>query len=347
VNLLLGVGAFATTTLLWYATSWRPILDYLTRAGYGAQSKAYGPDLSPLTTSYWMHEPTRAAQISLYLPLTVVLIAALLIGSIAAAKHGGRLRVAHLFRCDAMVLAFVVLEGYLALTSSANDGTGFVVPILPSLVALAVAAAWSVPWRSVQIGLVAAFVAVSVFNIVMKADVLPGLSRVRSVTVPGSVNIPVTDGRGFVHQNLAGADGIALGSPAHWFPGTLRGWPRLYIEIAVVLRRMHATWLHVQLAPQEPILNASALRLYADHSGFSSADYSYVDVGRGDSVSAYQEALSASAPQIVVTTSRIGHNFGPAPTPRLLYGALRRLRYRSIARFRTPDARQLDIWARP
>lgn len=343
VNLVLGAGAFVATTLLWYATSWRPILDYLTRAGYGQQSKAYGPDLSPLTTGFWTHETTGAAQHSLYLPLTVVLVAALAVGAVAV----GRRAVPRLLRSDAIVLVLVVLEGYLALTSSSNDGTGFVVPLLPSLVALAVAAAWSVPWRSVRIGLVAALVAVSLFNIVMKADVLPGISRVHALAVPGWVEIPVTDGRGFVHYNLAGADGIALGSPAHWFPDGLRGWPRLYRDISSVLERRHAAWLHVQLAPQEPILNASALRFYADHAGFSAADFGYVDIGRGDSVGGYRAALAASTPEIVLTTSRAGNNFGPAPTPGVLDRALRDLRYRPIARFGTPDARRLEVWASP
>jgi len=64
-----------------------------------------------------------------------------------------------------LVPAIVVVEGYLALTSSRNDGTGFVVPLLPPAIALVVVAALKVPWRAARTALIAAFVLVAAFNV--------------------------------------------------------------------------------------------------------------------------------------------------------------------------------------
>jgi hypothetical protein len=349
-NLGLGLVAFAATSLLWYATSWHPILDYLTKFGYGKQSQSYGPDLSPLSSAWWTHEPTGAVQHSLYLPLTAALVAAFVAAAVGGlARHEAStfsrsaLRVA---RSDHLVLVIVVVEGYLALSSSSNDGTGFVVPLLPSFVALAVAAIFSVPWPALRLALAASLAVVSVFNVVMKADVVSAASRVRMTTVPGWVSVAVTNGEGFVHQNLSGADNVPLGSPTHWFSDREKGWPRLYERIAADLTGRHRPWLHVYFTPKEPILNTSALRLYANRVGFVAGDYTYVDTGGDDTVAAYRAFLRQAHPDVLVTTDRAGNPFGPQVSPVLVEDAARGLGYRVQARFATPDGRQLRLWAR-
>lgn len=353
VNLALGLVAFAGTSLLWYATSWHPILDYLTRFGYGKQSHNYGPDLSPLSSAWWTHEPTRAVQQWLYLPLTAVLVAAFLAaaaGALARRETSQRSSVAQVAlrvaRSDHLVLLLVVVEGYLALSSTSNDGTGFVVPLLPSLVALAVAAVFGVPWRGVRLLLVAGLTVVSLFNVVMKADVVSAASRVRTTTVPGWVTVPVTNGEGFVHQNLSGADNVPLGSPTHWFSDREKGWPRLYARIAADLAGLQRPWLRVYLTPQEPILNASALRLSANRAGFASADYIYVETGGDDTTAAYRSFLTQAHPDVLVTTDRSGNAFGPHVSPDLVEQAATALGYQVTARFATPDGRHLRLWVK-
>jgi 4-amino-4-deoxy-L-arabinose transferase-like glycosyltransferase len=353
MNFALGLVAFASTSLLWYATSWHPILDYLTQFGYGRRSHAYGPRLSPLSHDWWLHEPTGAVQFSLYLPLTLALLAAFLaaaVGGLARQMTVQRSSVRdialRLARSDHLVLVVVVAAGYLALSSSSNDGTGFVVPLLPSLVLLAVAALFTVPWRAVRLVLVAGLALVSVFNVVMKADVVSAVSRVHVITVPGWVQVPVTNGEGFVHQNLSGADDIALGSPRQWFPDREKGWPTLYGRIAGRLALQQRPWLHVYFTPQEPILNTSALRMYANRAGFAAADYSYVDTGGDDTAAAYSRFLAQAHPDVLVTTDRSGHSFGSPISPQLVEHAAEASGYRATARFTTPDGRQLRLWTR-
>jgi hypothetical protein len=249
-------------------------------------------------------------------------------------------------RSDELVLVLVVGEGYLALTSSSNDGTGFVVPLLPCLVALAVIAAMRVSWRPARLALAVAFAGVSVFNVIVKADVIPAASRVRTVAIPGYVPVPVTNGEGFVHQNLAGMGAMALGSPTQWFPDREREWPRVYRSIASDLASLERPWVYVYFAPQEPVLNTSALRLYANQAGFTSADYAYIDTAGDDTVPAYRGFLADRHPDVIVTTDRPGINFGPAPTPALVERAAHSLGYQPRARFALPDGRHVRLWIR-
>jgi hypothetical protein len=355
LNVGIGFAAFGGTSLLWYATSWDPILDYLLRAGYGSDSGNYGQKLSALSGGYWSHEATRAIQGSLYLPLTLVVVAAFIAAAaVAIATHrpwtltrAALVRAAsRALRSDELVLVFAVVEGYLALTSSSNDGTGFVVPLLPSLVALSVVVAMRLSYRPGRVALVVGFVSVSLFNIFMKADIVAAASRVRDVAIPAYVTVPVTNGQGFVQQNLGGNEALPMGSPTHWFPDGARNWSRVYEDVAEDLAGMKRPWLYVDFAPQEPVLNTSALRLYANRAGFVSAAYAYVDSGGNDTVPAYRRFLSDAHPDVVVTTDRPGVSYGPAATPVLVERAARSLGYDQTALFDLPDGRHLRLWTR-
>ena len=131
--------------------------------------------------------------LSLYLPLASVLGCAFLLAAASrltsVSRGSGALDaigrwVRGAARSDAIVPAFVVVEGYLALTSSSNDGTGFVVPLLPAFVALAVVAGLRVRWRIARSLLVAALLATSAFDVVMKAAVVRVASETRRVELP-------------------------------------------------------------------------------------------------------------------------------------------------------------------
>ena len=70
-----------------------------------------------------------------------------------------------------LALSVVVVGGYLALTSSANEGTAFALPLLPPLVVLAVAALATLPWRATAVALATLLAVVAAANLLMKSGV--------------------------------------------------------------------------------------------------------------------------------------------------------------------------------
>ncbi|MGH3109889.1 MAG: ArnT family glycosyltransferase, partial [Gaiellaceae bacterium] len=142
LNLSLGLGVFLLVALQWYASTWRPIFDYLVSFGYGEETPGRGVSPSPVSLGYWTDELIGTIDVSLYLPLASVFAAAFLVVLVSRAPAalraagGARPLAGRAARSEVLVPVFVVVEGYLALTSSSNDGTGFVVPLLPAVAAL-------------------------------------------------------------------------------------------------------------------------------------------------------------------------------------------------------------------
>ena len=352
-NYLLGGLAFAVTGLVWYATSWSVILDYLVSFGYGAES-ARGPERSPLSPAFWTHELRLTVNGSLYLPLAAALVLALVLaaaGSVAARSRAGRRNglsasIRRALRSDAVVPAIVVAEGYVALSSTRNDGTGFVVPLLPSLIALAAVAALRIPWRAARYGLVTALVAISAFNVVMKADVVEAASERRTARLSLFGPWTLTDGQGWIHRHLVVFAGYRLGPPTRWLPERERGWFTMYDQVAEYVGSLRQREPHVEVAPEEPLLNFSVLRLRASQIGHSQPVFEHLTTGGDDSVAAYAAFLRRERPDVLVTASRDGPQFPPPITNRLVEAAARSLGYGLAGRFPVPDGREVHVWAR-
>lgn len=350
-NLALGLGALTVVALQWYASSWRPIADYLISFGYGESTPGRGVSPGPVSFDYWTDELIGTIDVALYLPTALVMAAAFLLAVTAFASHGsarapgwiGR-QVGRAARSDAIVPVFVVVEGYLALTSSSNDGTGFVVPLLPPLVALAVVAGLRVRWRGARIVLAAALLSTSGFNVVMKADVVSAASEVRSVRLPVLGPATLTNGRGFFHQHLVNEADYTLGPPTRWLPDREKGWLTMYDAVVSALYRRPAETLQVYVATTEPLLNSSALRLAAIRSRHSGGIFEPVDTGGEDTVSAYRSFLAGKGPSVLITASRQGPHFGSSITQRLVEAAASSLGFEQIERLRVPDGRELRVW---
>jgi hypothetical protein len=103
------------------------------------------------------------------------------------------------------VVLLVVVEGYLALASSRNQGVGFRVPLLPGLVTLAVAGIWTLRRASLRGVVAGALVVVCALNLAMKANVSSALSDTETVDVPGLGVTPILQGDGYIHGYVLGA----------------------------------------------------------------------------------------------------------------------------------------------
>ena len=241
----------------------------------------------------------------------------------------------------------VVLEGYLVLTSSRNEGTGFALPWVPALVILGVTAAASVPTRTLRVALASAFVVVSLTAVVSKSGWFEPLAKVRTVAVPGFGDVSVTDGRGIIHREIAGA-GYDINPVTEPLPAMHRRW--LPLARDVVGWSMHRAEqrgepLHLTLGLDDLIFSNSRLILAAQlwFHRFLPVDYlsSFPD---GDTVAAYRRQLTSPKPENALVTA------DPPPqttiTRSKVEAAARSLGFTPVKSFTMPDGRTIWIWWR-
>ena len=346
-NLAIGIGVVALVAGPWYLRNARSVYDNLAGVGYGEGATVFGRHYSIASWGYW----TKVLRLDLSylgLPLAAVL---LVVFCVALGFVVGRERPLirpsrpHTMRAAAILaLVLVVLEGYLALTSSRNEGTAFSLPWLPALVILGVTALASIPRPALRIGLAGALVVVSVGAAVSKSGWFEPLAKVRTVSVPGFGSVKVTDGRGVTQRELVGAGyDIAITHPP---PAMHRRWLPLAREVdAWSLRwaKQHGQPLHLTLGFNDLIFANSRLTLAAQlwFHRWLPVDYlrPYLD---GDTVASYRRQLLTPQPENALITADPGPR--ETITRRKVVAAARSLGFTPVKSFTMPDGRAIRIW---
>lgn len=190
----------ALTAASWLAPNhnWLGVWDYLTRYGYGHAATSYGQSHSFLSYAAW-HRTALSFLSEVYLPHFILFalgsLACLVMGVAALHRSGLAMTAKLIVRHPLMPALVVVVEGFAALSTTANQGTGFSVPLVPALcllVAWAMHRIWSQRARRV----------VAVAGVVGCCGFIPALpwswpaSRQLSVTLPQLGQSVVTSGQG-------------------------------------------------------------------------------------------------------------------------------------------------------
>lgn len=351
VNVALGIAVTAVVAGTWYVPNAKSVASYLFFFGYGDASSVYGTSEPLLSWALWSKELKTLLE-QLYLPLAFVLVACVLAWLAFRLRDGlparptwSRLRA--FAGTDVFVLGVVAAEGYVALTSSKNQGTAFSLPWLPFVILLAIAAAASVPARRLQLALAAAVVAVSVVDIAMKTGEIGTLARLRSVDVPALGSVPVTDGRGLIHREVA-AGGYTLASPAGrldelhkaWLPFArqLTGWMVRYAGA-------RGERPYVVFGSDHELNNDTRIGLAAALWFDEPVLYDFIGLSGGDEVETYREKLAERDNNFLETADP-----GSTPDSRIsrakVEQAARAAGFRRVKSFRMPDGGTTWLWWR-
>jgi 4-amino-4-deoxy-L-arabinose transferase-like glycosyltransferase len=348
-NLAIAAGTAALVAGPWYVRNAHSVYDLFVGSGYGEGAAPYGRHYPIASWGYWTKE-LRLDLASLWLPLAAAL---LLTFGLAFASLVARRRRLEPGRPSAraagvLALALVVLEGYLVLTSSRNEGTGFALPWLPALVILGAIAAASVPARAVRVALASVLVAVSVAAVLSKSGWFGPLANVRTVSVPGLGAVMVTDGRGLIQREIGG-DGYDIRPLTQPLPAMHRRWlPLARDVVGWSLRRAEQRGepLNLTLGLDDRIFGNSRLILAAQlwFHRYLSVDYLNSFSG-GDTVASYRRQLLSPQPENALITGESPPS-GSSITRSKAEAAARSLGFAPVKSFTMPDGRSIWIWWR-
>ncbi len=347
-NLALAAAAAGLVAGPWYIRNARSVYDLFLGTGYGEGAAPFGRHYPIASWGYWTKE-LRLDLSYLGLPLAgaLLLFFGIALAYLLARRHLtglGRPRSAR--AAGVLALALVVAEGYLVLTSSRNEGTGFALPWLPALVILGVTAAASIPARAVRVALAGILVALSVAGIVSKSGWVEPLAAVRTVSVPGLGRTFVTDGRGIIQGEVEG-DGYRIGRVTQPLPALHRRWLPLAREVvgwSLHRAEQRGEPLHLTLGLDDRIFGNSRLILAAQlwFHRFLPVDYlrAFTD---GDTVASYRRQLLSPRPENALVTGDPPPG-GATITRSKVEAAARSLGFAPARSFKMPDGRTIWIW---
>jgi hypothetical protein len=339
-----GVATFAVAGT-WYLRNGISVAAYLLHYGYGKQSGTFGTAHPASSWAFWAKDVRLAAQ-SLYLPLAVLIVVAIVVAVAECVRS--RTSPRSWLGTPTLAVATVPVVGYLTLASSTNEGTGFVLPLLPPLTVVAVASASRLRHRLARRGFVLLFVIVCIGNVAMKSSLIRTLGKPVAVRVPGIGSVPVIDGRGLI-QDEVGASGYATGSATAPLSAVHKRWLPLMQTVTTFADRFardRGQTPYVLFGSDDQIFNTTRADLANALSGNNAARSSFIEPDPdGDRISYYRSRLNYLKPNFIEVAQRPPTGAAQI-TPQYVVSAARALHYRRVYEFTLPDGRHASLWYR-
>jgi hypothetical protein len=348
-NLAITSGVIALVAGPWYIRNARSIYDNLVGSGYGEGAVSYGRHYPIASWGYWTKE-LRVDLAHTGLPLAGALLLCFILALAYRLTRGPSLsghRPLRARTAGVLVLVVVVVEGYLVLTSTRNEGTAFPLPWLPAVIVLGVVAAAGIPARALRVALASILVVLSVGAVLSKSGWIEPLAKVRTVSVRGLGPVLVTDGRGIIQRVVSDA-GYDIEPVTQPLPVIHRLWlPLCRDVVGWSMRRAEDRGepLHLTLGLDDLILSNSRLILAAQlwFHQFLPVDY-LRSFPAGDSVASYRRQLLTPRRENALIT-------GEQPrystiTRAKVEAAARSLGFTPVRSFTMPDGRKIWIWWR-
>jgi len=349
LNAFLGALCCGLVSASWYAHNWSSVRNYLTSRGYGGASQHYGTGHGILSVRYWTRIVAEVAN-DFYLPLASVLLLCLLIAAlhvITRARSFHRAELRGLWKTNGFVLVVVVLEGYLAMTSSKNNGTAFAMPWLPALVILGVVATSRVPWRAWRLVAATLLVTTAIADVAMKSGFVAGLSGFARADLPGIGAVTVIQGKGVLQTDVLDASGYAPVSATSPAPSFQRGWPAFERQVVARIDRCARS-----AGDTRPVgYVATSSQILSNTSFALAAALSRIDLQVKwmtpyvDTVAGYRDQLEPAEIRFMMTAP-VPRGGSHKPSLSRVVAAAQALGFRPAARLTMPDGLGLRLWWR-
>jgi hypothetical protein len=333
--------AAAVVALPWWVANARAAGSHLLGVGYGSDAVRFGASHRVLSFDFWLKE-LRLIGDYLFAPLMLVVLACFACAAVVLVTRRPRIDVRAWAQSDAFLLAVLVVMGYLALTSTSVEGSGYPLPWLPALIILTLAGARAVPLRAVRAALAGALVLAGLFNVLVKNGVATELSRPTSARLPILSETDVKDGRDRIYQMLDESR-YPVPPPPEALPAMHREWMPLNRRLVEFMKRYaeeRGQIPRVLVGTGDWMLYDSRLYLASElwtDRGLSVSSFS------GSTIDGYVDQIR----QAVTNTVMI------ADPPRVeisglnglaIVAAMQRLGFRPVHMERAPDNRRVTLW---
>jgi hypothetical protein len=246
---------------------------------------------------------------------------------------------------DRALLTAVVLEGYLALTSTSNAGTAFALPWAPHLVVLCVVLLARISRPAVRRTLVVALLAVSAAALLVQSGLVPG-ARPVEVSLPGVGTLTVVDPRGVIQDEFIDTYPtlVADGGPLPAVTEQTRTFPARVAHAVFGLADRDHRRAYLLDAGRDPLLNTT--RYYLEglvHDRRILTIRSFDPSDAAPTVGSQAALMGRIAAPFLITGQPLGRpdpDFDRAREE----AAARAAGYRVVRRFPTDDGRIFVLW---
>jgi 4-amino-4-deoxy-L-arabinose transferase-like glycosyltransferase len=349
LNFGLTVATGIAVAATWYIHNWKPVYDYLTSFGYGAQSAYYGVEHSVISWARFRGVAERMIYNDLLIPLTGLLLIALVVLVALAVRQvlaadDRRQVVLELATSDAVAVAVVFVAGFSALMSSRNGGNGFTLPLSMLLPPLAVAALR--PFRIAVAPVGAILTLIAALNLAATSNLWKDLSKPRLVSVPAFGYLPWVNGTPHTVEAIRVQDP----GPADHFTERDHRWQEANDALAtLLLEQIEAGVVSpvVTFASRNRAISGGSVEVACLLNHDNSILFAQLNAEPDDTVAVYRRQLSDpqfGLPGMLVTMSRNSGDFPPLVTQSRAEAAARALDFRRIRSMTLPDGRQLRVW---
>lgn len=338
------VGSLALAGLVsatWLARSGLLVWQYLFSYGYGARSVDSGHKENLFSYSAWL-DTVRQLSAHMHFPyLAVLAVGALSLGVLAVRSiqlNGWRRALGDLFASPILPVLLVLAEGVIALTSTGNKGTGFIVTFVPLML---VVSAWSILNISKGSATVASLtMATAAFLCLPLLDLSLPFARPWTASVPFLGVVTITDGRGYIQI---------------WEGGRMDqraavGWRVANRLASQGLVANGPAGVRIGLGFQNPFVNANTIsieRWLETAGGNGHTFYPPLNpAATGDSVAGYVRWLNEREPTplcLLLTEAGETAHFGSVITQQYMEEAARRTGFVPVASWPLPDGAVLTL----
>ena len=328
------VAVLTSLTWLWKSGSfvWRYLFDF----GYGSRAVEYGPKTTWLGSIQGLIDRTVH---QLYLPHTLIIGVGLVAGVVVLIRTASAQRVLPTLRSPITPLAVFSVLCAIVLSSTRNEGSAFIVPVLPTVYVVVAAGLYAIagpvsPWVSLAVA------AVALVAFLPFVDLRWSLAAPYQIEAP-FISIKVSDGSG-TQQQYEAAFGLNTAEPDQ-----AEAWKLLNARTAKRLGGKPTA-----MGFRAVVYNVNTLGLANYLANWTDLEMTQIEpVAIGGGLNSHKAWLSpggaASRACTLLTAAGDQAEFRPLVNTPILEQAARTVGFARVDEWSMPNGRVVRMWTRP